>query len=154
MRSDWEKLSREDLVREYLETRLASLVEHIGVRWHWMPTDVSQDPAYWKAKDQDLHNMHYEIARRYNIDRYDCLWLENIVDSTNLYLTERKLKPLIEDSIKRLEKLEEEHIKREEKDKAFLEAHIATTNSLIKKADKLLAKAANAKRKHVKRRKK
>lgn len=117
MRSDWEKLSREDLVREYLETRLASLVEHIGVRWHWMPIDVSQDPAYWKAKDQDLHSMHYEIARRYHIDRYDCLWLENIVDSTNLYLTDRKLKPLIEDSIKRLEKLEEEHIKKEEKEK-------------------------------------
>ena len=117
MRSDWEKLSREDLVKEYIETRLATLVNHIGVDWHWMPSDVSQDPIYWKAKDQDLHAMHYEIARRYHIDRYDCLWLENIVDSTNLYLTDRKLKPLIEDSIKRLEKLEEEHVKKEEKDK-------------------------------------
>ena len=153
MRSDWEKLSREDLVREYLETRLASLVNCIGVDWRWMPKDVSQDPVYWKAKDKSLHDMHYEIARRYHIDRYDCLWLENIVDSTNLYLTDRKLKPLIEDSIKKLEKLEEEHIKREEKDKAFLEAHIATTNSLIEKADRLLAKAATAKRKHIKQRK-
>lgn len=104
----WKDFSREDLVREYLETRLAGIVEYIGVKWHWMPTDVSQDPAYWKAKDQDLHDMHYEIARRYHIDRYDCLWLENIVDSDNFYLTERKLKPLIERSIKELEKREEE----------------------------------------------
>lgn len=104
----WEDFSREDLVREYLETRLAGIVEHIGVKWHWMPTDVSQDPAYWKAKDQALHNMHYEIARRYHIDRYDCLWLDNIVDSDNFYLTERKLKPLIEQAIRELEKREEE----------------------------------------------
>jgi len=117
VRSDWEKLSREDLVKEYLETRLATIVDAIGVDWHWMPIDVSQDLAYWKAKDKDLHAMHYEIARRYHIDRYDCLWLENIVDSTNLYLTERKLKPLIERSIRELEKREEEHIKKEEKDK-------------------------------------
>lgn len=104
----WKDFSREDLVREYLEMRLAGIVEHIGVEWHWMPTDVSQDPAYWKAKDQDLHDMHYEIARRYHIDRYDCLQLENIVDSDNFYLTERKLKPLIERSIRELEKREEE----------------------------------------------
>lgn len=104
----WKDFSREDLVREYLETRLAGIVDVIGVKWHWMPTDVSQDPVYWKAKDQDLHDMHYEIARRYHIDRYDCLWLENIVDSDNLYLTERKLKPLIERSIRELEKREEE----------------------------------------------
>ena len=141
MTLDWEKLSREDLVKEYFETRLASLVNHIGVDWRWMPSDVSQDPIYWKMKDESLHDMHYEIARRYNITRDDCLWLENIVDSINLYLTDRKLKPLIEDAIKRLEKLEEEYLKREEKDKAFLEAHIATTNSLIDKADRLLAKA-------------
>ena len=107
MTLDWEKLSREDLVKEYLETRLASLVNHIGVDWCWMPSDVSQDPIYWKMKDENLHDMHYEIARRYNIARDDCLWLENIVDSINLYLTDRKLKPLIEDAIKRLEKLEE-----------------------------------------------
>lgn len=104
----WKEFSREDLVREYLETRLASIVDVIGVKWHWMPKDVPQDPAYWKAKDECLHAMHYEIARRYHIDRYDCLWLENIVDPDNLYLTERKLKPLIERSIKELEKREEE----------------------------------------------
>ena len=145
MRSDWQKLSREDLVKEYLETRLAFLVNHIGVDWRWMPSDVSQDPIYWKMKDENLHDMHYEIARRYNIARDDCLWLENIVDSINLYLTDRKLKPLMEDAIERLEKLEEEYIKREEKDKAFLEAHIAMTNSLIDKADRLLAKATAVK---------
>lgn len=115
-RDDWKKMSREDLVREYLETRLATLVDAIGVEWHWMPTDVSQDPAYWKAKDQDLHAMHYEIARRYHIDRYDCLWLENIVDSDNLYLTKRKLKPLIERSIRELEKREEEEKKKKQQD--------------------------------------
>ena len=147
MRSDWQKLSREDLVKEYLETRLAFLVNHIGVDWRWMPSDVSQDPIYWKMKDESLHDMHYEIARRYNITRDDCLWLENIVDSINLYLTDRKLKPLIEDAIKRLEKLEEEYIKREEKDNAFLQAHIATTNSHIVEADRLLAKATAVKRK-------
>lgn len=110
----WKDFSREDLVREYLETRLAGLVDAIGVEWHWMPTDVSQDPAYWKAKDQDLHDMHYEIARRYHIDRYDCLWLENIVDSDNLYLTKRKMKPLIERSIRELEKREEEEKKKQQ----------------------------------------
>ena len=116
-RDDWKKMSREDLVKEYIETRLATLVNHIGVDWHWMPSDVSQDPIYWKAKDKSLHDMHYEIARRYHIDRYDCLWLENIVDSTNLYLTDRKLKPLIEDSIKRLEKLEEKNKRKRRKRK-------------------------------------
>ena len=107
MRGHWRDWSREDLVGEYLETRLAGIVEHIGVEWHWMSTDVSQDPAYWKAKDQDLHNMHYEIARRYHIKREECLWLENIVDSDNFYLTERKLKPLIDRAIRDLERLEE-----------------------------------------------
>jgi len=115
MKSYWRDLSREDLVKEYLETRLAGIVEHIGVEWHWMPTDVSQDPAYWRAKDQDLHNMHYEIARRYHIKREECLWLENVVDSDNFYLTERKLKPLIDRAIRDLERLEEE--KEEEKRK-------------------------------------
>ena len=108
----WKDFSREDLVREYLETRLASIVDVIGVEWRWMPTDVSQDPTYWKAKDKDLHDMPYEIVRRYHIDRYDCLWLENIVDSDNLYLTERKLKPLIERAIRELEKREEENQKK------------------------------------------
>lgn len=108
MSHQWRELSREDLVREYLDTRLASIVEHIGVTWHWMPKDVPQDPAYWKMKDQDMHDMHCEIARRYHIDRYDCLWLENIVDSDNLYLTERKMKPLVDNAIRELERLEEE----------------------------------------------
>ena len=106
-RDDWKKMSREDLVREYLETRLASLVNCIGVDWHWMPKDVPQDPVYWKAKDKSLHDMHYEIARRYHISRDNCLWLENMVDSTNLYLTDRKLKPLVSDAIKFLEEEEE-----------------------------------------------
>ena len=104
----WPELSREELVEEYIEAKLATLVNFIGTDWHWMPVDVSQDPTYWKSKDQHIHEMHIEIAKRYHIDRYDCLWLENIVDSDNLYLTERKLKPLIERSIRELEKREEE----------------------------------------------
>ena len=101
--------TREMLVEEYIETRLASLVNHIGVDWRMMPNDVPQDAAYWKAKDKSLHDMHYEIARLYNIKRDDCLWLENIVDSTNLYVTDRKLKPLVDHSIKELEKLEKKN---------------------------------------------
>ena len=101
--------TREQLVEEYLETRLASLVNCIGVDWRWMPKDVSQDPVYWKAKDKSLHDMHYEIARRYHIDRYDCLWLENLVDSTNMYVFKQRLKPIINSAIKLLEKAEREH---------------------------------------------
>ena len=108
MTLDWEKLSREDLVKEYLETRLASLVNHIGVDWRWMPSDVSQDPIYWKMKDENLHDMHYEIARRYHIDRYDCLWLENMIDRDNLYIMRYKFKPLVKKSIELLEKKEKE----------------------------------------------
>ena len=108
MQSKWKDFSREELVAEYIETRLATIVNCIGTDWRWMPTDVNQDPAYWKAKDQDLHSMHYEIAARYHIDRNDCLWLENIADDTNLYVTERKLKPLIKKAIELLEKREEE----------------------------------------------
>lgn len=110
MATKWDSLSREDLVREYLETRLATLVHFIGTDWHWMPTDVSQDPCYWKAKNDDLHAMHYEIAERYHISQNDCLWLENLIDSDNLYLTDRKVKPLIEHAISSLEKLEEQHL--------------------------------------------
>ena len=106
MKNYWKELSREDLVREYLETRLASIVEHIGVTWHWMPKDVSRDPAYWKAKDKDLHDMHYEIARRYHIKRDNCLWLENQIDSTNLYVFDYKFKAIVESSIKLLEEEE------------------------------------------------
>lgn len=108
MNSDFDNYTREQLVEEYLETRLASLINWCGVDRRWMPKDVSRDLAYWKAKDKDLHDMHYEIARRYHIDRYDCLWLENMVDSTNLYLTDRKLKPLVSDAIKFLEQKEKE----------------------------------------------
>ena len=100
--------TREQLVEEYLETRLASFVDVCGVDRRWMPKDVSHDPAYWKSKDKDLHDMHYEIARRYHIDRNDCLWLENIVDSDNLYIMDYKFKPLVRKSIELLEKKEEE----------------------------------------------
>ena len=102
----YDEFSREQLVEEYLERKLATLVNCIGTDWHWMPVDVPKDPAYWKAKDEELHSMHKEIARRYGINYYDCLWLENMVDSDNLYLTERRFKPLVRDSIKFLEEAE------------------------------------------------
>ena len=100
--------TREQLVEEYLETRLASLVNWCGVDRRWMPKDVSKDSNYWKSKDKDLHNMHYEIARRYHIDRYDCLWLENLLDSTNLYVFEYQFKAIVKYAIETLEKLEKD----------------------------------------------
>ena len=56
---DYKDYTREQLVEEYLETRLASLINFCGVDRRWMPKDVSRDPAYWKTKDKDLHDMHY-----------------------------------------------------------------------------------------------
>lgn len=100
--------TREQLVEEYLETRLATFVDVCGVDRRWMPTDVSKDTAYWKSKDKDLHDMHYEIARRYHIDRYDCLWLENLLDRTNLYVFDYKFKAIVKHAIESLEKLEHE----------------------------------------------
>ena len=104
----YKDFTREQLVEEYLETRLATFVDVCGVDRRWMPTDVSMDPAYWKSKDKDLHDMHYEIAKRYHIDRYDCLWLENMVDRDNLYLTHYRFKPLVRHAIESLEKKEAE----------------------------------------------
>ena len=107
-REKYSEYSREELVEEYLETRLANLINFCGVDRRWMPQDVSRDPAYWKAKDKDLHDMHYEVARRYHIDRYDCLWLENMVDSTNLYVFDYAFKSIVKESISLLEKAEAE----------------------------------------------
>lgn len=108
---DYENFTREQLVEEYLSIRLANLVNFIGTDWHRMPTDVPQSPEYWKNIDGNLHDMHKRIAELYHIDRNDCLWLENMVDSDNLYLTHRRFKPLVKDSIKFLEKAEVEKIK-------------------------------------------
>lgn len=106
--SDYKDYTREQLVEEYLETRLATLVNWCGVERRWMPKDVSKDPSYWKSKDKDLHDMHYEIARRYHIDRDDCLWLENLMDRTNLYVFDYQFKAIVKHSIETLEKLEKE----------------------------------------------
>ena len=103
---DYKDYTREQLVEEYLETRLASLINFCGVDRRWMPKDVSQDPAYWKAKDKSLHDMHNEIARRYHIKRDNCLWLENQIDSTNLYVFNYKFKAIVKSSIELLEKEE------------------------------------------------
>ena len=108
----WKDFSREQLVEEYLETRLASLINFCGVDRRWMPKDVSRDPAYWKSKDKDLHDMHYEIARRYNIKRDDCLWLENQLDSTNLYVFDYKFKAIVKSSIELLEEEEKKNSKK------------------------------------------
>ena len=104
---DYKDYTREQLVEEYLETRLASLINFRGVDRRWMPKDVSRDPTYWKTKDKDLHDMHYEIARRYHIKRDNCLWLENQIDSTNLYVFDYKFKAIVKSSIELLEKEEQ-----------------------------------------------
>lgn len=101
--------SREDLVKEYLETRLASFIEAVGVDGRRMPTDINKDPAYWKAKDKDLHDMHLEIARRYGLSRDECLWLANIVDTDNFYIMDYKFKKIVSTTLKLLEKAEKEH---------------------------------------------
>lgn len=112
---DYKDYTREQLVEEYLETQLASFVDVCGVDRRWMPKDVSRDPTYWKSKNKDLHDMHYEIARRYHIDRYDCLWLENQIDSTNLYIFEYKFKAIVKSSIKLLEEEERKKSKKKKK---------------------------------------
>ena len=47
------------------------------------------------------------ITRRYHIKRYNCLWLENQIDSTNLYLFDYKFKAIVKSSIELLEKEEQ-----------------------------------------------
>lgn len=121
--SSYENLSREELVEEYLSVKLATLVNFIGTDWHYIPTDVPKSPEYWKKIDGDLHEMHLEIAKRYHIDRNDCLWLENIVDSDNLYVTDRKFKPLVEESIRILEETEEKI----RKEKISVDRELAST---------------------------
>lgn len=123
MNEIYKDYTREQLVEEYLETRLASLVDFCGIDRRWMPKDVSRDPAYWKAKDKDLHDMHYEIARRYHIKRDDCLWLENLMDSTNMYVFDYKFKAILKHAIDALEKKEKEKDK-EAKDKAEFEMYL------------------------------
>lgn len=107
MSNDFDNYTREQLVEEYLETRLASFVEICGVDRRWMPKDVSRDPVYWKTKDKDLHDMHKEIARRYHISRDNCLWLENQIDRDNLYVFDYKFKAIVKSSIELLEKEEQ-----------------------------------------------
>ena len=111
---DYKDYTREQLVEEYLETQLASFVDVCGVDRRWMPKDVSRDLAYWKSKNKDLHDMHYEIARRYHIDRYDCLWLENQIDSTNLYVFDYKFKAIVKSSIELLEEEESKELSEEQ----------------------------------------
>lgn len=101
---DWK---REDLVKEYIETRYASVINCIGTDWHAMPKDAPKDPAYWKAKDKDMHTMHYAIAAKYGISRDDCLWLMNVATSDEMYIFDYKLKAVIKNCIDMLEKLEE-----------------------------------------------
>ena len=56
--------------------------------------------------------MHYEIARRYHIKRDNCLWLENQIDSTNLYVFDYKFKAIVKSSIELLEKEEKKENKK------------------------------------------
>lgn len=103
--SDYSDFSREELVTEYIEAKVASIVEHVP-DWYAFPTDMPKDPAYWKARDQNFHAMHLEIARRYHLKYRDCLWLENVADSNELYIHDYKLKRIINCAITELEKRE------------------------------------------------
>ena len=47
------------------------------------------------------------ITRRYHIKRDNCLWLENQIDSTNLYVFDYKFKVIVKSSIELLEKEEQ-----------------------------------------------
>ena len=47
------------------------------------------------------------ITRRYHIKRDNCLWLENQIDSTNLYVFDYKFKAIVKSSIELLEKEEQ-----------------------------------------------
>ena len=103
---NYKDFTREELVAEYLTIKLANLVNVIGVDWHAMPVDVNKSPEYWKKIDGNLFEMHHEIARRYHITHDDCLWLENMVDSDNLYIFHYRFKPIVRDAIKLLEEAE------------------------------------------------
>ena len=46
----YSEYSREELVTEYIEAKVASIVVHIP-DWHAFPKDVPKDSAYWKARD-------------------------------------------------------------------------------------------------------
>ncbi len=105
---DYKSLTREQLVEEYLSVKLANIVNHIGTDWFRMPTDVPKDPAYWKAIDGNLHEMHKRIAELYHLRWEDCLWMENMVDSDTLYVTDRKFKPIVKKTLELLEKKEAE----------------------------------------------
>lgn len=52
-----------------------------------------------------------EVDLVYGFAYNDCLWLENIVDSDNLYVTDRKFKLLVKKSIRILEEAEERKLK-------------------------------------------
>ena len=47
------------------------------------------------------------ITRRYHIKRDNCLWLDNQIDSTNLYVFDYKFKVIVKSSIELLEKEEQ-----------------------------------------------
>jgi len=115
VREEYKDYTREMLVEEYLETRLATLVEVLGTEHRWMPVDINKNVEYWKSKNKDLHDMHIEIARRYGIKREDCLWLEEIVDTDNFYVVNYKFKAIVRHALKLLEKAEKEKNSESEK---------------------------------------
>jgi len=109
----FEELTREELVTEYIETGIRELyripyngdVVDFGSRG---PVDLPKDPAYWSAKDKSRHDMHKEIAKRYHVSYDSIRWLDGTLDgfSDEMYIFDRKVKPLIRDIILRLEAVE------------------------------------------------
>lgn len=110
----FEEFTREELVAEYIETVMADyLVCPLSGKFEshaerFMPKDAPKDLAYWKSKDKCRLAMHKEIARRYGLDHDRIPWLSNFTPYDIGYFHHGKLKVLIRDYIKQLEKQAEE----------------------------------------------
>ena len=103
----FDEYTREELVEEYIEQFVKDAFAMNGVlrKGQLVPNDVPTSAEYWKSRDNDKHGMHCEIARRYHLKREDIMWLSGIFDnwSDEMYIWNRKVKPLIRDAIRRLE---------------------------------------------------
>lgn len=103
----FEEYTREELVAAYVEQFVKDAFARDGVLHEGplVPNDVPTSAEYWKARDNGKHEMHCEIARRYHLKRDDIMWLSGIFDdwSGEMYIWDRKVKPLIRDAIRRLE---------------------------------------------------
>lgn len=107
----FEEYTREELVAAYVEQFVFDAFGRDGKlrEGSLIPSDLPNSVEYWKGCNNDQHDMHCEIARRYHLKREDILWLSGIFDdwSGEMYIWNRKVKPLIKDTIRRLEAQED-----------------------------------------------